>query len=267
MTASFRWFGVSGIEIVSDGKVLLVDPYLTRIPLWKTFFGRIKSDPEALQGLSPYDCLLVTHSHFDHLMDAPSLEPVEGAKIAGSPNTRALLTALGVPSDRIQTVKPGDDLGCGNFKIKVFASEHAPVPGYGPGRLPRLLKPPFKARGYRMDFGCSYHISAGGSSFLTDPGMDPSVDLQADVLFTQPGRGKGYYEKLIGIVGPKVIVPIHWDNLFGRRAPKPYFSPPVFGWPPVRRINLVAFSESIRAISPSIKLIIPEAFRSYEVVS
>jgi L-ascorbate metabolism protein UlaG (beta-lactamase superfamily) len=116
-----------------------------------------------------------------------------------------------------------------------------------------------------MDFGCCFLISAGGITFLTDPGFKPSVNIQTDVLFTQPYHDGGYYQKLLGVVRPRVVIPIHWDNLFSANDPEPYFWPPAFKWPPLRRINLQSLAETIRKVSPDVKVIIPQAFKPYEV--
>jgi hypothetical protein len=116
-----------------------------------------------------------------------------------------------------------------------------------------------------MDFGYYYHISAGGMTFLTDPGFNPPVDVLTDVLFTQPYHDGGYYQKLLGATMPKVVIPIHWDNLFSRTDTRPFFSPPALKWPPLRRINLQAFVETIHKVAPDAKVIIPQAFKLYEV--
>ena len=265
MSVSFRWLGIAGIEITASSDVLLIDPYLTRISLWKTFFGRIQPDLTAVQVIKKCNYIMVTHSHFDHLLDVPSIFQKTGAKVFGSPNTQCLLASLGVAPSLIQTVKPGDSLSLGEFNIRVFPFEHARVPGYNSGALPHILKPPLRARDYRMDFGCCYHISAGGVTFLTDPGFNPSVNVQADVLFTQPYHDISYYEKLPGLIRPKAVIPIHWDNIFRRNDPMPYFVPPALKWPPLQRIDLQVFAETIHKIAPDIEALIPQAFKSYEV--
>ena len=264
MQVTFRWLGVAGIELETNGQILLIDPYLTRIPFWKSYLGRIQPDRTAIEKIERCDYILVTHSHFDHLLDVPPIAQKTGARVAGSPSTQKLLVALGVSPHLIQTVKPGDSLSLGEFKVKVFPFEHARVPGYNSGNLPDNLKPPLRAQDYHMDFGCCFHVSAGGTTFLTDPGFKPSIDIQADVLFTQPFHEVEYYRNLLAVVSPKGIIPIHWDNLFSRSDPKPYFAPPAFRWPPLWRINLKAFEEIIHRVAPDVTVTIPRPFRSYK---
>jgi hypothetical protein len=45
---TFRWLGVAGFELQYDQQRLLVDPYLTRIPLNKLWFGKISPDKPLL---------------------------------------------------------------------------------------------------------------------------------------------------------------------------------------------------------------------------
>jgi L-ascorbate metabolism protein UlaG (beta-lactamase superfamily) len=264
MPISFRWLGVAGIELETAGQVLLIDPYLTRIPLCKTFFGRIQPDMEAVQSVEKCDYILVTHSHFDHLLDVAPIVLKTGAIVTGSYNTRQLLVSLGVSADLLQTVHLGDRLWLEEFDVRVFPFEHARIPGFNPGPLPGFLHPPLRARDYRMDFGCCYHISAAGVRFLTDPGINPSVDLPTDILFTQPYHNESYYRKLLDAIQPKVVIPIHWDSIFRRNDARPYFSPPAFKWPPLRRINLQAFARMIRQVAPDAEVIIPQPSKKYD---
>jgi L-ascorbate metabolism protein UlaG (beta-lactamase superfamily) len=38
----FRWLGTAGIELVVNDQVLLIDPYFTRLPVWKLVSGRVR---------------------------------------------------------------------------------------------------------------------------------------------------------------------------------------------------------------------------------
>ena len=61
-----------------------------------------------------------------------------------------------------------------------------------------------------------------------------------------------------------MIIPVHWDNIFSRTATRPYFSPPEFKWPPLRRIDLQAFAGMIRKIAPDVEVIIPQLLKRYD---
>ena len=263
MTVSWRWLGIACIEISSGGEVLLIDPYLSRIPPWKAYLGHIEPDEAASQSITRCDYILVTHSHFDHLLDAPPIARRTGARLFGSPNTARLSIALGISPDKVQTVHSGDTLTLGNFAVRVFPFEHPRLPGYNPGELPAVLKPPLSARDYRMDIGYCYYIKTGGASFLTDAGIEPSVDVQAAVLFTQPYHDRGYYHKLLDTVRPKQVVPIHWDNLFNDTDARPYFAPPELEWPPLKRIDFAEFTTTIHAVAPGVEVVIPEPHESH----
>src|SRR5437764_12658234 len=85
------YLGVNGFQFETGGHALLVDPYFTRVGLWAAALNqRIGSSPtrvsEGLSHIRPnVDAILVTHAHFDHLLDAPEIMRRTHARlIAGS---------------------------------------------------------------------------------------------------------------------------------------------------------------------------------------
>ncbi|MEK8146641.1 MBL fold metallo-hydrolase [Streptomyces sp. M10(2022)] len=82
---TLRWLGVAGWELAFDGHRILVDPYLSRQEYRVPGSGAIDADRalapdggivEAVVGRHLADVpelILVTHGHFDHLLDVPHL--------------------------------------------------------------------------------------------------------------------------------------------------------------------------------------------------
>jgi L-ascorbate metabolism protein UlaG (beta-lactamase superfamily) len=265
----FRWLGTAGIEMVVNGQVLLIDPYFTRFPIWKLVLGRTRPNRVLISDLvQRCDHVLVTHAHFDHLMDVPDLVRNTGAVAIGSPNCCRLLTACGVPERNVREVHAGDCLGLRDYQVQVQMGEHIKLPLFAPGPLGTVLEPPLRARDYRMDFHYSFLISAGGQRLLTDPGICPEDAVAADVLFIHPGRPRPFYESLLPRVRPKVVVPYHWDDFFRPLSLplRPFWWPTGRVFRPLQRVNLAEFGETIGQIAPGTALLEPEAFRSYNLV-
>src|SRR5437773_8389862 len=71
------YLGTNGLEFRSGNHALLVDPYFSRINLSRIALGsRIQPDiariDDGMKHLAPKpDAILVTHGHFDHLLDVP----------------------------------------------------------------------------------------------------------------------------------------------------------------------------------------------------
>ena len=208
----FRWLGVGGIELRAGDQVILIDPYVTRFPLWRMAVGRVRPNRELIAEKIPHcNFVLVTHPHVDHLMDVPDVVRNTGAVALGSANACRLLAVLGVPAAQIREIDAGDQLTLGNFRVDVLPAGHVTFWGWRPfsGPLPPGLRPPLRARDYRMDLYYSFLISAGGQRLLTDPGICPEDAVAADVLFIHPGRPRPFYESLLPRVRPKVVVPYH----------------------------------------------------------
>ncbi len=253
----FRWLGVAGIELTVGEKVLIIDPYFTRIPFWKIWFNRITPNRELIKDkITRCDFVLITHPHWDHLMDVPDVLRNTGATVFGSSNACRLLNVCWVYRKLINEIKVGDKLSLGNFHVDVLPATHSKVPAIFNGPLKSGLRLPLRACDYKMDDCFSFLISVAGYKLLNFTSRYPEHALPADVLFVSPNKDNDYYRALLRIAQPRVIIPNHWDNFF-RPLSKTLI--------PRRGINLAKFKSMIERISGNTKVFIPEIFRAYDI--
>src|SRR4029453_8430840 len=124
------YLGTNGFQFESSNHALLVDPYFSRINLWRVILGSpVQPDEhridDAMKHLaSNVDAILVTHGHVDHLLDAPVLMRKTGARLIGSRTAIELAERAGVPASRCHAITEGDVLGIGPWRIRAFTAMH-----------------------------------------------------------------------------------------------------------------------------------------------
>jgi L-ascorbate metabolism protein UlaG (beta-lactamase superfamily) len=261
-----RWLGVGGIELRAGDQVLLIDPYLTRLPLWRMAIGRVRPNRELIAARIPRcDFVLVTHPHVDHLLDVPDVLRKTGAAALGSANTCRLLAARGVPAHQIHEIDEGDRFMLGDFEIEVLPAGHTTFWGWLPfsGPLPPGPRPPLRARDYRMDRCFGYLVDADGARLLHSPG----AGTPADVLTVKPLGTRARYEALLRQARPRVVIPVHWDDFFRplSKPVRPTLAPSGRAVPPLKRIDLARIERMIEQIAPGTHVVIPEMFRTYDL--
>lgn len=243
-----RWLGVAGIELDINDQVLVIDPFFTRIPFWRMWFGRAAPDRALAEEMLPRcDFILVSHAHYDHLMDVPGIACSKGAIVYGSTNTCRILALYDVPEVQAHEITAGDSISFSLLEVEVLPAEHIPAAGTDLGPLPAGLKPPLGLRQYRMDSCFNFLIEAGGLRLLYCAGS-PKPPTRADVLIAGTAGDKKYYKALLGAVKPSVFIPIQNDDE-SSSASKP--------------VDMAGFKYMIEHIAPSTYVLQPEAFREY----
>src|SRR5258706_14332547 len=78
-----RWLGTAAHVVETDTTTLLIDPFLSRPRLWRLVGTRLRPDEAAVRARLPprVDAVLCGHSHFDHLLDAPLIARLTGARL------------------------------------------------------------------------------------------------------------------------------------------------------------------------------------------
>ncbi len=269
---NFRWLGAAGVELEYGGERLLVDPYLSRVPFRYIFFGRPHPNRElVLRHLSPARTVLITHPHFDHLMDVPTVCRDLGATAYGSSNASVLLLAHGISYSKIQIIHPGNNFQEGPFSVEVFSGEHNRIAGIIPhtGRLPKQLNPPLKLSDFRMDCMYSYRVSAGGQSVLLWNTPSPEGAPAADVLVITASRRPEAWRSVVAKVKPKAVILIHWDDFFSplERPLRPMLAPPRLGERLIRWMDPHEFARGWVTTFPEGRIYIPDIFQSVEINS
>src|SRR3989441_1526462 len=141
-----RWLGTAGWEISDGTTVILIDPYISRIygpqPPGRTPFARPPGDTRPLYGwddaatpdaaaidahVPRADYVLVTHTHYDHVLDVPQIALKTHAMVLGSESTENVSRAYKVPEKQLITVRGGEDYEFGVFSLKVIPSLHTPL--------------------------------------------------------------------------------------------------------------------------------------------
>lgn len=264
----FRWLGVAGVELATGGQTLLVDPFFTRPPFCKVLWGQVAPDEELVaRHIQAGDFILVTHAHYDHVMDVPLVVKKTGASVMGSRNTCRLLEICGVPPGSLREIRCGERFELGAFTVQVIAARHIRLPLYRPGPLKQALRPPLRLADYRMDESFSFLLSTAGLRILLWGGDSTDGAERADVLFTYFMSGPSFYRDLLEKVQPSLVIPLHWDNLFRplARPLKPTWRPPRLGFPAWLRARPEAFCGTIARFSPSVRVLVPEIFKQYDI--
>jgi L-ascorbate metabolism protein UlaG (beta-lactamase superfamily) len=273
----FKWFGTDGWEISFGNKVILLDPWLSRID---TGFFAGQFNPrtplkveEALidQHITKADQILIGHGHWDHMADIPYIAKKTGAMVIGSESHANVLRASGVPEKQIVQVKGGEHMQFDGYRIEVFPGLHSmgPTKKFAvPGHL--FAVPPAPTTVGDMPEGDSliYLITLAGqvSIFLMSTanfieraiaGLEPDVALVASIFANQIHHFTPRLLKALNY--PKVILPTHWDNF-----ERPYSEPPqdlraVFGDP----ANLDLWVKEVKQLSPKSQVVVLKFFESF----
>jgi len=85
-----QWLGHAAFRITTvAGKVILIDPYLTKNP-------KAPMEYRDLKALGKVDLILVTHAHGDHVGDGPALAKMYNAPLYGPAGLNDTLLSLGI---------------------------------------------------------------------------------------------------------------------------------------------------------------------------
>lgn len=271
MTAlSLRYLGVAGWHLSTPDSSLVIDPYFTRLSQWRVMTGLAIPDPGLIrQHLPSADWILVTHPHYDHLMDVPEAASITGAGVYASPQGVELLAILGVPQEQLFTIQPGDRLNCGDFEIEAYTSLHRQILGSVPYQEPLKpnLKPPLRAGDYRIRQQFSFLITAGETRVLIASGIDREPVVEADVLLVGADASQEQLRTILGGVRPRMVFPNHWDDMFRplSKPTRPMIKPPKYILFIPRRIDLQAFAHTVQAIQPGTSVVLPDLFKPYDL--
>ncbi len=225
-----RFLGTAGFALTGSSTTLVLDPYLSRAGVGALLWGRLQVDEALLARELPVaDAVLVGHSHFDHVLDAPALCRRTGATLYGSASTAMVAAAAGLDPAQMRVLSPGEQVTHGAARFKPLHSRHGRVFGRVPlpGELTR--PPPWPPRLRDLPHGAVWlwAVELGGLKVLHVDSADWIAEslagVQADILcLCAVGRQyrQGYTHDLIRQVGAKVVVPCHWDDFtvpFGQR--------------------------------------------------
>ena len=225
------WLGTAGIYLEDGTTGILIDPFVTRSPLLKVFLGMdLKTEPGAVEAwirdlaLKNVQGVLVSHSHYDHSMDAPEFARQLNAPLFGSESTANIGRGAGLPEEQIRVVEPGRPVRMGDFEVTFLESRHGPAL-FGripyPGEVLEPLVPPASVGAYRLGetysiliaHPCGRVLHHGSAGFK--PGVLEKVQAEV-VLLGIAGRQdtEEYLHQVVDAVGARRVIPIHFDNFF-----------------------------------------------------
>jgi L-ascorbate metabolism protein UlaG (beta-lactamase superfamily) len=255
-----EWLGVSGYRISFEGQALFIDPYLSRVPFGDLLRRRpTLPDPAALDRFvhSPGEVagVLVGHTHFDHAVDAPAIARRFGCKAYGSDSLVTLMALHGL-AERTVEVEPYRTYELGPFAVSFTPSVHSKlllglaVPYDGDLTCEHLdaLTP----GAYRCGqvWGISIEVAGlrfyhqGSANLIDEAVRERDVDV---FLAGVAGRGftEDYWERILPLLDPKVVVPTHYDNFFRPLGQRMEF---------VSNVQLSALPKEIGAVSADARL-------------
>ncbi len=104
---------------------MLIDPYLSRIPLARVSRRAVASDEDLVERLVPSaDAVLVGHTHFDHAIDLGTLARRHACPVYGSASAAHLLALHGI-ADLAVDVDPYRPYEIGPFTVRFTPSRHS----------------------------------------------------------------------------------------------------------------------------------------------
>ena len=171
------------------------------------------------------DYILVTHTHYDHVLDVPHIALKTGATVIGTESTENVMRAYGVPEKQLITVRGGEDYDFGVVSVKVIPSLHSALDHkhlFSSATAPAGMKAPLTLRqmhpeggtiAYLIRFRAHQILAFGGMNYIEREieGLRPGVVLAgAGASRTEIYDYTGRLMRALGF--PPLVLPTHWDN-------------------------------------------------------
>lgn len=236
------------VLLFDDGEdQILFDAHLSRPSLTQIGLKHIQTDKKVVDcvveqyKIHRLKAIFISHTHSDHVMDAPYLSEICGADIYGSASARNVARGGKVSEDRIHCyedeMRNGSNIqyNIGAYEITVIPSLHSKAHWYN-NDLGKVIDHPLIQPAGKKDYkeGGSYDflVKNGGKTYLIRPSfnyIEGQLDgIQEDYLFlgiagiskADAETKKMFFKETIGKGTPKMVIPIHWDNFF-----RPLFAP------------------------------------------
>ena len=278
-----KYLGTAGWEITNGTTTILVDPYLSRIDgpappgggsghpivgdtrrayIWTDI---ATPDIAAIDAhIQQADFVLVTHTHYDHILDVPHIALKTRATVIGTESTENVMRAYGVPEEQLITVRGGEDYQFQGFSLKVIPSIHSPLdhkhyfssatapPGMKAPLTLGQIHPEGSTLAYLIRFPEHQILAFGGMNYIEREiaGLEPDI-----VLMGAGASRKEIYDYAGRLMRdlhyPAVVLPTHWDNFL---VPFEASQQPALE-------ALQSFLKEIAVTSPKTKVIVPKYFQ------
>ncbi|SEA93504.1 L-ascorbate metabolism protein UlaG, beta-lactamase superfamily [Oribacterium sp. KHPX15] len=230
------YFGTTTLLFDDGNDQVLFDAHITRPSLSKYIAGAKASTNKtlcdeliSLHNIDRLRAVFISHTHHDHVMDAPYIANKCNAKIYGSESAQNVALGADVPAENITVFKHGDIFDIGDYKIRILNSLHSK-----PTILNNDLGEPIKEhltqpaglRDYKEGGSYDFYIEYKEKKILIRPSFNyiegQLDDIRADVLFlgvaglakADHDMEKTFFKETVEKSGAKLVIPIHWDNFF-----------------------------------------------------
>src|SRR6476646_2170412 len=218
------YLGTNGYQFEFKNHVLLVDPYFSRVNLLSVALGaRIQPDSsriaDSMRHVAPkVDGILVTHGHFDHLLDVPIVMSKTHARLITSRTSIDLAKRAGASSG--DAVAAGDVRRIGPWKIRVVTASHDRLFGKVPfDRPPSRGGQPQRAADWICGEPLAFLIEISGQRVYIDSGgtpaqLPPKEHVDLAILGTALPDSRARLTAALERLQPHYILPSHQDNFF-----------------------------------------------------
>lgn len=195
MSVKITWLGHSCFVLESEGKRLLVDPFLTGNDA-----APMKAD--AVEA----DFILLTHGHFDHVNDAAGIAKRTGAAVICSFEVGEWMKKQGVSADKVVQLNPGGGMPQPFGHVKYTIAHHSssmPDGSYGGVACGIIIE----TGGKRMYF-------AGDTALFLDMKLIGvgGLDLAVVPIGDRFTMGPEDSIEAIKLLGPKAATPCHYNT-------------------------------------------------------
>jgi L-ascorbate metabolism protein UlaG (beta-lactamase superfamily) len=223
------YLGTNGYQFEFKGHTLLVDPYFSRVDLLSVALGshiqpNLSRIDDGLRHLASGNCrmdaILVTHGHFDHLLDVPAVIAKTGARLVASGSSVDLIRRLpdsGASSG--DAVRPGDVRRIGPWKIRVLSATHDRLFGKVPFDQKASQKPPQRAADWICGEPLAFLIEVNGQRVYIDSGgtqaqLPPNERVDLAILGVALPDSRARLRVALERLQPRYILPSHQDDFF-----------------------------------------------------
>lgn len=199
MATRVQWLGHSALLVESEGRSVLIDPFLTGNPK-----AAVSADEV------PADLILISHGHGDHVGDAVAIAKRTGATVASNYEISLWLQqpSQGLPAEKVQGLQHG-----GSFlfekavRVKLTLAFHgSALPDGSNGGNPCgfILTLPDRTRIYDAADTALF----GDMALIGEEGIDLAILPIGDYYTMGPDDAV----RAVKLLKPRFVLPIHYNT-------------------------------------------------------